>query len=209
MHNCKATKARITEIALDGEAKPGEALAQELRGCTECREEFAALKQTLRMTDRSLTSAMPAETFWPGYHARLREKIDASTSQSTVHIVSPHSKFRRLFTGVVPVPVPVGLALMIAFGALLVFAIRAQQKTPTVPLAASVVRVPVEVPVIQEKIVTRIVYREPRVKQSRPRVNQSLASTKKNEPEVTSLVGFKPLDEVRLTVIKGGDQDEK
>jgi hypothetical protein len=74
--------------------------------------------------------------------------------------------------------------------------------------------VPVEVPVPQEKIVTRIVYRDrdrPVVPRKSNQTNEpsTLARTQKNEAIPSSLVGFKPLEEIKLTVIKGGTGNDK
>ena len=68
----------------------------------------------------------------------------------------------------------------------------------------SVVEVPVEVPVVQEKVVTQVVYRERPSKRSKP---TRAGST--NDAAVASLDGFKPAEEVKLTVIKGGAANEK
>ena len=93
------------------------------------------------------------------------------------------------------------------------FAIRAARK----PAAQSplIVHVPVEVPVVQEKVVTRVVYRQrPRLVRTLKRslntskVDSTFAKSQKpSGPDV--LAGFKPSEEVKLTVIKGGSANEK
>jgi hypothetical protein len=77
------------------------------------------------------------------------------------------------------------------------------------------VQTPVEVPVVQEKIVTQVVYRDRwRVSKtskqvvSGPTTENTVARSQKPQPEDT-LSGFKPTDEVKLTVIKGGSPNEK
>jgi hypothetical protein len=79
----------------------------------------------------------------------------------------------------------------------------------------------VEVPVIHEKVVTRVVYVEKEGNRSRGGANQMnrealnvtnrLASAGPDAAGKTamSLMGFKPTDQVKLTVIKGSYQDEK
>jgi hypothetical protein len=58
--------------------------------------------------------------------------------------------------------------------------------------------------VVQEKTVTQIVYRDRTVK--RPKTTRIVPA---NDASVASLEGFKPADEVKLTVIKGGAANEK
>jgi hypothetical protein len=210
MHSCSETKERITELLLDGaDCRSDEALSAELRGCAECRNEFNALNATLRLTTRSLELSAPAEVYWTGYHAKLRQRlVNVYTAKPSV---GP-SLVQRFFRLSIPVPAPVALALIIAFAILVPVVIRAaRQQTPFTP---AVVHVPVEVPVIQEKIVTRVVYRDrrPAMRTSKepisaaPKVDDTFAKSR-DVPAI--LAGFKPTEEVKLTVIKGGSTNEK
>lgn len=195
MHNCKTTREQLTELLLDGSDLPA-SLRAELRECAECRQEFRALKETLRLTTQLIETATPPNNFWPGYHARLREKLHAAQqpriepgrSQSPSWLV-------RFFVSSIRIPVPVGLALLAIF-AFLIFRNRVPPPEP------SIVQVPVEVPVIQERTVERerVVYRDRPSK--RPR--RAPAAPAKNEPVTASFEGFVPADEVKLTVLKGG-----
>ena len=73
----------------------------------------------------------------------------------------------------------------------------------------------VHVPVVQEKVVKQVVYRDR--KKSKPltvdytNLNTATATAKPvTDPGAKlNLVGFKPADQVKLTIIKGNDQDEK
>ena len=78
----------------------------------------------------------------------------------------------------------------------------AQPSTSQIP-APVIVEVPVQVPVINERTVAQIVYRERR--QSPTRSKQT-ASPPQLE---NTFAQFKPTDEVKLTVIKGGSPNEK
>jgi uncharacterized protein GlcG (DUF336 family) len=115
-----------------------------------------------------------------------------------------------------PVPLPLGIALVVAAALLIPFAIHAARVQPS--NTTTIVRVPVEVPVVQEKIVTRVVYRDrqPVVRTTKRATDAARAETTfaksqrtRTEAMPTSLVGFKPSDEVKLTVIKGGVPNEK
>jgi hypothetical protein len=218
MHNCTETKERLVELVLDG--RPLEAGDT----CAECRAEFDALNMTLRMTSRVSETVAPAESYWSGYHARLREKLATTPTPSHAETQRRKEELGPLFETMrlcvrttVRVPLPLALAVIIACLTLGVFAIRrAEQPVVQAPL---VVRVPVEVPVVQEKVVTRVVYRDRRSssRNSRRAINDDARTestfAKSRKPATdeipASLNGFKPTDEIKLTVIKGGSPYEK
>jgi len=216
MHNCRETRERLTELVLDDRS-------DELNNCAECRTEFDALNAILRMTTRVSETAAPAESYWSGYHARLREKL------AVVGPAPSHAKTQRRGEKLGPlfatmrlcvrtsVPLPVAVGIVIACVALTAFALRrAEQPVAPPPM---VVHVPVEVPVVQEKVVTRIVYRDRRStsRTSRHAVIDAPAEStfaRSRKPSATeeipaSLNGFKPTEEIKLVVIKGGTPYDK
>jgi hypothetical protein len=78
----------------------------------------------------------------------------------------------------------------------------------------------INVPVVQEKVVTRVVYVEKKVRRSRGGANEgslpeglseSVARARSDASVrgVMSLVGFKPTDQIKLTITKGSDRNEK
>jgi len=235
MHNCKETREIFTELLLDGiDFRSDQAISAELRRCSECRLEFETLSATLRMTSRVSEVATPAEDYWPAYHAKLRQRlVDAQTPTTSRAQAQRHkeklgplfeplrpgagnSLFVRFLKTTVPVPLPLGIALVVAAALLIPLAIRAARVQPS--NTTTIVRVPVEVPVVQEKIVTRVVYRDrqPVVRTTKRATDAARAETTfaksqrtRTEAMPTSLVGFKPSDEVKLTVIKGGVPNEK
>jgi hypothetical protein len=210
MHNCKATIDRVTELLLDRpNAHPDDLLSKELLRCAECRTEFDALKQTLRLTSELIERTGPPKSYWNRYHEKLRQRLD----NVGIHHVVSHERtlFARFFGSSIRIPVPVGLALIFLFAVALLFATRVSQKEVTVTQKVSV-PVPYEVPVVQEKIVTRVLYRDRITRRTeRPTVDSAVAKSVKNQNEArpAALIGFKPLDEVKLTVIKGGSPNEK
>jgi len=218
MHNCTETKERLIELVLDGRS------TAELNACAECRAEFEALNMTLRMTSRLSETAAPAESYWSGYHARLRRKLATAPNPSHAETQRRKEKLGPLFETMrlcvrtqVRVPLPLAIAVIIACLALGVFAVR-RAETP-VAQPPLLVQVPVQVPVVQEKVVTRVVYRDRRSssRNSRRAINddaQTESTFAKSRKPATdeipaSLNGFKPTDEVKLTVIKGGSPYEK
>ena len=73
------------------------------------------------------------------------------------------------------------------------------------------VAVPVPHETTREKIVTRVVYRD-RVRRQPLSATRNEIAVQRNEPAAAtpiSLVGFKPTNEVKLTIIKGSGHDEK
>jgi len=220
MHNCTETKERLIELVLDGRS----AETSELNACAECRAEFDALNMTLRLTSRLNETAAPAESYWSGYHARLREKLATAPNPSHAEKQRRKEKLGPLFETMrlcvrtqVRVPLPLAIAVIIACLALGVFAVR-RAETP-VAQPPLLVQVPVQVPVVQEKVVTRVVYRDRRSssRNSRRAINddaQTESTFAKSRTSSTgeipaSLNGFKPADEIKLTVIKGGSPYEK
>ena len=233
MHNCKETREIFTELLLDGiDFRSDQAISAELSRCSECRAEFETLSATLRMTSRVSEVATPAKDYWPAYHAKLRQRlVDAQTPTTSRAQAQRHkeklgplfeplrpgagnSLFVRLLKATVPVPLPLAIALVIAAALLIPFAIRAARVQPS--NTTTIVRVPVEVPVVQEKIVTRVVYRDrqPVVRATKratdaSRAESTFAKWQRTEAVPAGLIGFKPSDEVKLTVIKGGVPNEK
>lgn len=238
MHNCKETRDIFTELLLDGvDFAPDQAISAELSRCAECRSEFEALSATLRMTHRVSEVAAPAEDYWPAYHSKLRQRLASSTSRAKAQrhkdelgpLFEPlrpgagTSLFVRLLKTSVPVPLPLGVAMVIATAALFLslvipLAISAARKDVQQPTTTTIVRVPVEVPVVQEKVVTRVVYRDRRpIVAATKRATEDAAAEStfaksqrsRTEAMPPGLSGFKPSDEIKLTVIKGGVPNER
>lgn len=219
MHNCNATRDSIAELLLDGTAAPPTELLTELQYCDRCREEFDSLKETLRITTTTLHSAAPSEDYWSAYEARLAQKLVTATA-SAINNDQRMSLVSRIFGVSIRVPLPIGALVLLIFGVALAFA--ARRPAPQQPAEPLVVRVPVEVQVVQEKVVTRTVYRDRNLSTFSRKPNEAkngaknkmsnsaLARFEKNDvggPQ--SLLGFKPLDEIKLTVIKRGSANDK
>jgi len=225
MHNCKLTRRDFVDLALDEiPATRATQLLADLNDCEACQVEYAALRSTLHVSNRALRSSMPNEDFWRGYRSRLQSKLFARETQRIEAVVSlpPSSAawlaLKTIFTTSVRVPVPAALGLILLFGAS-VFLVRARTQvnaSPSTPVALVETKT-IEVPVIQEKLVTRVVYVEKKNRRSQGGVNgldrkgfpAALTGYDPAAKTAMSLAGFKPTDEVKLTVIKGSDKDEK
>jgi len=229
MHNCKETRERITELALDGADVRAEEVATALGHCDECRAEFAALSATLRATARLGEAAAPAENYWPGYHELLRNRLQNAGEEPPVKAQRRKDELGPLFASsfaplrlcasifLRPVSVPLGAAALVVCSLLAAFAFAATRRPPVQvqfqAQAPVVVHVPVQVPVVREKVVAKVVYRERRAKRTvnGPTTESTFARSQKprNESLPINLTGFKPNDEIKLTVIKGGQPNEK
>jgi len=224
MHNCKSTRNSLTDLALN-EVPPDQRqpLLAELETCAECREEFVSIKESLRVSGQALRSTLPPAEFWTGYHARLVNRLENQPSY-----VSPAAPSRtweslwRLVTASVSIPVPVVAAMLLLLfgvGTSLAWALMKRDNVGAEPQAPTVITRTVTVPVTQEKIVTRVVYRERNVSRQRVRIPQFDFSEQEFAPLAQSsgeadkaplsLVGFKPIEQVKLKVMKGSYRDEK
>ena len=243
MHNCRLARNSLVDLAMDEMASAeAEQLLSELNGCSFCREEFATLRNTWRVSGQALQSALPTEEFWPGYHARLKDKLSQHLhheveqaqqrplnsprwlriwSALVIQTASLRSMGWKLVTTSVRVPVPVALALMFLFGVSVLALAGRNPIRPGVPVPAAPPTQPptvetrlVQVPVIQERVVTRVVYVEKKSGRSTgpnpPDREYRFARAGSNASAETamSLVGFKPTDQVKLSIIKG-NHDEK
>ena len=232
MHNCKLTRAVLIDHAL---AETPSALASEvpadLDACPACQAEYASLRNTLRVSRQALQSAAPAEEFWHGYHARLKEKLvqQQGAAKEQAAVLSPMSLplGSRVLNGLrwfaaasVRLPAPVAIAILLVVG-FLSYNMRSltsgpESAVPSNMVAQSENRI-IEVPVVQERVVTRTVYVERKARKSTvalPVRGDLTAADQRRRSEISnktamSLAGFKPTDQVQMTVIKGSYQDEK
>jgi hypothetical protein len=200
-------------------------LLAEINDCEACQVEHAGITNALRVTRQALGAASPAEEFWPGYHSRLQSRLNAlnepGSSNVKPQVWSMRSRLWNalgaLATSSVRVPLPAALAVLLFVGVLSLSARSNEQPNVIQAPPVSVETRTVQVPVIQEKVVTQVVY----LKQRKPR-HKNVERANLNTDDVTaearpassgrttfSLVGFKPAPQVNLTIIKGTTQDEK
>ena len=238
MHDCPATKARLVDLIF-GEAADAERLLGEVRACAACAAEHRALAGTLRAFDRAADDAQPAEEFWPQYHARLAERIDAAGpaispasddqafgAHARARSSAPLAWLRRALAARWSVPAPAALAALLLIACLTAFALRPSSAVVASPARESgdapaaresqPVRT-IEVPVVHEKIVTRTVYvTRPARKRARAAaggdarlIAGSPLAAAEPAPRRDTLTGFRPAGDVRLRVIKGSFENER
>lgn len=229
MHNCKSTRNSLTDLALN-EVQPDqkEQLLSELEDCAACREEYVSIRGTLRVSGQALSSTLPPAEFWTGYHARLVSRLENQPANVSPAVNSqqrrPWQSLWRMATASVSIPVPLVatmLLLLFGVGTSLAWTLMKKANPGSGPQAPTVITKTVTVPVVQEKIVTRVVYRERNSNRQPARGTQfdfseqqygaslSQANGDAAEKAPISLVGFKPTEQVKLKVMKGNYRDEK
>ena len=214
MHNCKRTRDALIELAV-GELNEAQsrAIRSELHNCEACRAEQMAIAGTLRVSRQALSAELGSDEFWRSYHSRLHNRMKGMPVVASSHRASFWNGLRAFATSSVRIPLPAAVALV----GVLSFAAVSRGPValiPATPIAQVEVQT-VHVPVVQEKVVRQVVYKDRR----RPKpltvdyANLNTATaTAKPVPDPgakLNLVGFKPADQVKLTIIRGNDQDEK
>ena len=216
MHNCKQTRDALIDLAV-GELAEAQrrALRSELQNCESCRAEQMAITGTLRVSQQALSSERGSDEFWRGYHSRLQNKLKGVPVVESSRRVNFWNGLRAFATSSVRIPLPAALAA-VALVCVLSFASLSRGQISQIP-AAPIAQVEVQtvhVPVVQEKVVRQVIYRDR--KPSKPLVDYAKLSTATATAKTVThpaaklnLVGFKPADQVKMTIIKGNDQDEK
>ncbi len=223
MHDCRKMKEEMVDLVFNEvDAERELQVLEETEGCRVCREEYSSMCEALTSFDEAAYALTPGEEFWTEYHSKLEARLDEAARADAV--VIPF--WRRAFQSSFRVPVPVAAAAAILLAATSLLAMRSFLSQPKLetgtnePTAAAeqvrVVEVPVEKRVVEEKIVTRTVYVQKRlraVNQAAPSVQNLEDITAKNSKETnparSTLNGFLPPSDVNMTVIKGSFKDEK
>lgn len=218
MHNCKATKETLVALALnEAQSNQIQPLPAEVAKCAACLQEYASLLSVVRVAGQVKESALPRDDFWPGYQARLRQSlINDTTSRVSGRALESHSglsvRLRNLFTSSVRIPVPMvagaaALLIVLAVSFALALNSRRQVKTPAPIVVTKTVEVPVPQDRPVEKVVTRIVYRDSDRRRPFGRGNAIAARPGTSASEIPlNLIGFKPANEINLTIIKGSQR---
>jgi hypothetical protein len=226
MHNCKLTKDNLPELALHELTLEQErTLVGQLDHCASCREEYAAIKESLSMTRASRLAQLPAENFWSGYHERLAHRLQSPTINEP-QLTATERMWQTLktwATSSVRIPIPVAAAVLVIFAAAITtFSLRTTTKVIEVPASSSpsIVTEVIRIPVPEEKLITRVVYVEKTRFRNRQRMplgfdtrniaaDQSQSTTDSSQKPSMSLVGFKPTEQVKIHVLKGSYRDEQ
>lgn len=223
MHDCLKTKEDLIDLVFNEvDAARELRILEELEACRACRHEYRSMTEALGKFDEAATALLPAVEFWADYHAGLEARLDAAVGARKTS--TPF--WRRTLQTSFSVPVPVAIAAALLFAAVSALAVRAYISQPKLRPAMSAasaavqyIEVPVEKRVVEERVVTRTIYLTKRAasrsNQNAPTVEdlQNMTAKKAKDetinPARSTLNGFQPPSDVRLTVIKGSFKDEK
>lgn len=231
MHDCREVESKLIDLVFDElETDDKLRLLGETEGCTRCLNLRRSMTGTLVVFDRALAAASPAENYWQGYNERLNRKLNAIDRRA------PEKRapfWKRIFAASLPVPVPVAAAIIIALLVSSVLALRRSSPDgsvvqPQATASSSVTAAPVpvkivEVPVVSERVVTRIVYVErKRHEKNETRRSPTLIAQSKSPVSArgakdeqsgfitrANLAGFEPTSEVKIRMIRRSDEVEK
>lgn len=227
MHDCRTMESSLIDLVF-GELEADEKLRllAEVEACADCLNEYRSMTGTLLIFDKAVEASTPDESFWPEHQAMLRQRLE----QIAPPIIAPERVplWKRIFTAKLPVPVPIAAALLLALLVSSALALRPSTKEAAMAAQPPVVKQAppeiIEVPVVQEKVVTRIVYVEKKEREKKeggrkaPSVqrNDSTLTARRAEEESVqggffthaNLTDFQPADEMRIRVIKRNNPDE-
>jgi hypothetical protein len=167
MHDCRTAQERLIDLVfkeLDDEQSLR--LLKEVEACPECQEQHRSMSLTLFAFDQATSSMLPPENFWSDYHEKLERRLDAATAAETGTPQPSNATplWKRFVNTSIRVPAPVAaLALLLLAGSSLFALMRPAsatlaQEIPSASAHADERTRIVEVPVIQEKLVTRTIY---------------------------------------------------
>ena len=223
MHDCRTTEGRLVDLMFDElGADERRRLLAELDACADCLDEYRSMAGALCALDEAGEAALPGESYWPTYHAALRRRLRSEEASVAAPRRAPF--WRRALAARLTVPAPAAVAIALALLVSSVLALRprataaapspapgAQTVTATQPLPT------LPVPVVTERIVTRVVYVEKRRRErldGRPsaplagRSEGALASGRDKESgqgglfKRANLTDFQPSNELKIRVIK-------
>ncbi|HEV2799807.1 MAG TPA: hypothetical protein VGW12_04885 [Pyrinomonadaceae bacterium] len=254
MHDCRQTQDSLIDLLFDAHGDGGASRARlvaEVERCAACAAEYRSLVATLDACDEASDALAPGENYLTQYHAALTRRLldaagDTRTPSSAARATHEQSTrttttpfWKRLLNASIRVPVPVAAvcALLFVGACAVALVLAARPASEPVVLAAPHMTEPqtapqikfVEVPVVQEKTVTQIVYvpRRPandgeEARRQNVRENVAGVGRPKNAttaavtnmaaapmPSRPNLSGFKPAGEVNLRIIKGSEAREQ
>jgi len=133
MHSCRQTQKKLIDLVF-GEIETIEqqrALA-ELRSCADCSEQYQTMLASLNAFDQAADAAIPEESYWTGYEARLRARLAEPAPQTSLE------RLAAWFAGLlakpaIPITAVATLALLVAVS---IFWATRQQKADPVQMVA-------------------------------------------------------------------------
>lgn len=223
MHDCRKTRDALIDLAFNEVAQERKlSLLVEIEDCAQCSGQYRELTAALFAVDEAADGAQPCEAYWLAYDAMLLERLRRAHGEQRVERSSLRKQF---FAARLRVPVPVAALIVLLLIVTTTLSLRGgsagSAALASQAPAPAVVEVR-EVPVVQEKIVTRVVYVERKGRRGRGLPEQSAAARAARLELVaredsegaaplarTGLAGFQPADDVKLTIIKAREDKKR
>lgn len=224
MHDCRKINSRLVDLVFD-EFEPDEKkrLLTEVETCKRCLGEYRSITGTLLVFDRAVEAAMPEESYWPEHRETLRQRLAPAAPIINMQWLEP--LWKRILKAKLPVPVPVAAVITIALlcASVLAFSPFAKETQTQTQMPAAIAAAPpppviVEVPVFRERVVTRTVYVEKRLREKteerpaspNPGLEETTLTALHTEDESgeggiftrANLTGFQPPDELKIRIVK-------
>lgn len=133
-------------------------------------------------------------------------RLDAEVRAAYRRAFPPRPWWRRWLTVSVRVPLPLAAAIGIVLCAALWLSTRSAMNWLPPPVANVPPTKFVEVPVVQERLVTRVIYVKSNKGGEKRLVQPATALRVKTIPKQTDLAGFRPVSEIRLEISQGGQE---
>lgn len=229
MHDCLRTQDNLIDLLFDeADGATRARLSAEVAACSACGAQYRSLAATLAVCEEAFAAAVPRENYWPQYHAALSRRLQEEAGGVPAERV-PFWK-RLLTTSIrVPAPLAASVALLLVGVSVLTLSLLVRSAPEPIVVAAPVssqeADAPqikfIEVPVVQEKIITQTIYVPRRLdnnsRSGETATRESLAGVGRQNarapesaaPPRANLSGFKPAGEVNLRIIKEGDAHEQ
>jgi len=230
MHDCSQTQDSLIDVIFDeADSASRSHLLAEVERCAACAAQYRSLAATLDACDDASAALAPAANYWPQYHAALTRRLLGASPAAPEAARVPFWK-RLLTTSIrVPAPLAAAVALILVATSVLSLTLLARPAPEPVVLAAPDIRQPesapqikfIEVPVVEEKTVTQIIYLPRRgdddARRFAPRDNLAgvgrgnapAASVANTATPRSNLSGFKPAGELNLRIIKESNTREQ
>jgi hypothetical protein len=246
MHDCRQTQDNLVDLMFDElDFATRARVRAEVEACAGCSAQYRSFTATLAACDEASAALTPRESYWPQYHDALGRRLALAADVAIENVTTAKaptesvSFWKRLLTTSIRVPAPLAATAMLIFVAssILALTLLARPAPEPVVLAAppastQELNAPqiklIEVPVVQEKIITQIVYvprrrstttggggaaggdnpRRQLPRENLAGVNSSKASSPAALPRA-NLSGFKPAGEMNLRIIKGSSTREQ
>jgi hypothetical protein len=112
MHDCVKTREKLVDLVFNEMgAEAGRRAIIEIEGCHDCLAQYQSMTETLRVFDQAVETAAPNESYWPGYEARLRMRLENERPSLKQRLAGWIGAFGALTAR--PLPLAAGVAMIL------------------------------------------------------------------------------------------------